>query len=70
MLGQRYEDGTNGVHDVHMNQGDPAASQWYASNGTWQDGAVACQGAGSRVTIWQVRFKTQSLNTDDQGHPR
>jgi hypothetical protein len=70
VLGQRYEDGTNGVHDVHMNQGDPAGSQWYASNGTWQDGAVACQGANSRVTIWQVRFKTQSLNTDDQGHPR
>jgi uncharacterized protein YukJ len=28
-----------------MNQGDPAGSQWYASNGTWQDGAVACQSA-------------------------
>jgi uncharacterized protein DUF2278 len=70
VLGQRYEDGTNGVHDVHMNQGDPAGSQWYASNGTWQDGAVACESAGSRVTVWQVRFQTQSLNTDEQGHPR
>jgi Uncharacterized conserved protein (DUF2278) len=70
IFGERFEDGTNGVHDVHMNQGDPAGSQWYSSNGIWQDGGVACQGAAGNVVIWQVRFKTQSLNTDDQGHPR
>jgi hypothetical protein len=69
VFGERYSGGGNGVHDVHMNQGDPAGSQWFASNGTWQDGAVACQTADGRVAIWQVRFNTQSLNTDDQGHP-
>jgi hypothetical protein len=70
IFGDRYADGTNGVHDVHMNQGDPAGSQWYDSNGTWQDGGVACQGTAGDVAIWQVRFMTQSLNTDDGGHPR
>ena len=69
IYGERYEDGGNGVHDVHMNQGDPAGSQWFASNGTWQDGAVACQKSDGTVVIWQVRFKTQSLNTDADGHP-
>jgi hypothetical protein len=69
VFGQRFEAGSNGVHDVHMNQGDPAGSQWYASNGTWQDGAVACQTSGGRVAIWQVRFNTQSLVTDAEGHP-
>ncbi len=69
LFGERYEDGTNGVHDVHMNQGDPAGSQWYASDGSWQDGAVACQHADGSVTIWQVHFNTQSLQTDTQGHP-
>lgn len=69
LLGEHYEDGTNGVHDVHMNQGDPAGSQWYESNGTWQDGAVACESPSGDVVIWQVRFKTQSLHTDENGHP-
>jgi hypothetical protein len=69
VFGQRYTDGTNGVHDVHLNQGDPAGSAWYATNGTWQDGAVACQRADGSLTIWQVRFNTQVLSTDDDGHP-
>ena len=70
IFGERFRDGTNGIHDVHMNQGDPAGSQWYDSNGIWQDGGVACQAADGNVVIWQVRFKTQSLSTDAQGHPK
>jgi hypothetical protein len=69
LFGEHYEDGTLGVHDVHMNQGDPSGSSWHTSNGTWQDGAVACERADQSVVIWQVRFKTQSLNTDDNGYP-
>lgn len=69
IFGQRFEDGGNGVHDVHLNQGDPVGSPWFASNGTWQDGGVACQGPDGSVVIWQVKFNTQRLNTDDQGHP-
>lgn len=70
LFGDRYDRGRNGVHEVHMNQGDPAGSDWFESNGTWQDGAVACQQPSGAVAIWQVRFKTQKLTTDDRGHPR
>lgn len=69
VFGERFEHRTNGVHDVHMNQGDPVGSQWYPTNGTWQDGAVACQSEDGSVVIWQLRFNTQSLHTDGQGHP-
>jgi len=66
IFGERYQHDAKGVHDIHMNQGDPAGSQWYFTSGTWQDGAVACQGQDGRVAIWQLRFNTQSLHTDDQ----
>lgn len=69
IYGEHYEDGGNGVHDVHLNQGDPVGSQWFDTDGIWQDGAVACQKSDGSVVIWQVRFKTQSLSTDANGHP-
>jgi hypothetical protein len=67
LFGQRYDTG-DGVHDVHMNQGDPPG-QFFVSNGPWQDGGVACQKADGSVVVWQVRFNTQQLPTDDLGHP-
>jgi hypothetical protein len=39
VFGAPYNIG-NGMHDVHCNQGDPKGTQWYPSNGTWQDGCV------------------------------
>lgn len=69
VFGQAFVSGL-GVHDVHLNQGDPAGSQWYASNGIWQDGAVMCEQPDGRVMIWQLKFNTQSLVTDSDGHPR
>jgi len=58
-----------GVHDVHMNQGDPVGSQWYASDGIWQDGCVLVEQAGQTLFAWQVRFNSQSMMTDGAGHP-
>lgn len=69
LFGEPYRDGDLGVHNVHMNQGDPAGSRWYASNGIWQDGAVACESADGEVAVWQIRFMTQSMTTDENGHP-
>ncbi|MDT5027053.1 MAG: hypothetical protein QOE61_3479 [Micromonosporaceae bacterium] len=68
LFGQRFTTG-HGVHDVHLNQGDPAGSQWYAENGIWQDGAVMCENSDGTVILWQIKFNTQSLDTDSQGHP-
>jgi hypothetical protein len=67
ILGEPYTTGL-GVHNVHMNQGDPVGSH-QAEDGIWQDGAVIIQRAGGAVTIWQVKFNTQSLITNDQGLP-
>ncbi|WP_033822577.1 DUF2278 family protein [Kitasatospora sp. MBT63] len=69
VFGQSFADGP-GVHDVHLNQGDPVGSQWWDTDGAWQDGAVLCERADGRLTAWQIRFNTQRLPTDDQGHPR
>ena len=68
LFGQHYTSGL-GVHNVHMNQGDPAGSAWWASNGIWQDGAVVVQKADGTFAAWLIRFNSQSLTTDDQGHP-
>jgi len=67
ILGEPYTTGL-GVHNVHLNQGDPPGPH-QAEDGIWQDGAVIIQLAGGGVTIWQVKFNTQSLNTNAQGLP-
>ncbi|MFD0568657.1 DUF2278 family protein [Kitasatospora gansuensis] len=69
MFGQSFTTGL-GVHDVHLNQGDPVGSQWYVTNGIWQDGAVMCERPDGQVVVWQIKFNTQTLHTDDAGHPR
>lgn len=58
-----------GVHDIHMNQGDPIDSQWHATDGIWQDGCVVAQMADGRLTGYFGKFATQSLTTDSNGWP-
>ena len=53
---------------MHYNQGDPPGPH-QAENGIWQDGAVLTQAADGKVTVWQVKFNTQSLHTGDNGLP-
>lgn len=61
----------DGVHDVHMNQGDPDGSSFQPLDGIWQDGGVMFHYGGPqpRLDVLQIKFETQSLHTDDQGHP-
>lgn len=68
VFGEPFSSGL-GVHNVHQNQGDPPGPH-FVENGVWQDGAVLVERADGTVTIWQVKFNPQSLNTDDAGHPR
>jgi hypothetical protein len=68
IFGERFQTG-QGVHDVHQNQGDPPGSQWWAQNGTWQDGAVAVLRPDGSLYFWQVRFNSQAARTDTAGHP-
>jgi uncharacterized protein YukJ len=71
-FGSAYADsgGATGIHDIHMNQGNPAGS-FENDNGTWQDGAIFIQ-LPDRQT-WSavfIAFQTQSWKTDDNGNPQ
>ena len=70
IFGAAYNTGL-GVHDVHMNQGDPPGSPFAALDAIWQDGGLIFQYGPPqpRTTVLQIKFETQSLFTDDQGHP-
>ena len=58
----------NGVHDIHMNQGNSAA--FAKDDGVWQDGGVLLHfpGRGQWVAIFHA-FQSQAWHTDDTtGH--
>ena len=68
VFGAAYTTGL-GIHDVHLNQGDPAGTQWYAANGVWQDGGVIVQ-SGKKLRAFLTKFTNQSLDTDKNGNPK
>ena len=58
----------NGVHDVHMNQGN--SGQFVADDGVWQDGGLLLHfpGAAQWVGVF-LAFQSQAWHTDDgTGH--
>lgn len=57
-----------GVHDVHLNQGDPPGP-FQALDGIWQDGGIIVERIDRTLDGFFVKFVTQSLNTDEQGLP-
>jgi hypothetical protein len=71
IFGAYYEMGPNGagVHDVHMNQGDPPTSpdgsHHQTDDGVWQDGAVLIDYPDGSMYGWLVKFASQSLTTND-----
>jgi Uncharacterized conserved protein (DUF2278) len=58
-----------GMHDVHMNQGDPITSEFHPLDGIWQDGCVITDGGDSGLAGYFGKFATQSLTTDSNGWP-
>lgn len=68
-FGQTYSDQGGGVHDIHMNQGNPAGDH-SGDNGVWQDGALFIHlPAGDRWMALFIAFQTESWQTDDAGDP-
>jgi len=58
-----------GVHDIHMNQGNPNPGSFAKDNGVFQDGGLILK-FPSRVVGFFLRFQTQWLPTDNAtGHP-
>lgn len=74
--GSAYADNgvTDGIHDLHMNQGNPQAGGHRGDNGIWQDGAVflnlPARGSGPAgwVAIF-IAFQTEVWTTDAAGNP-
>ncbi|ABD12604.1 hypothetical protein ThrDRAFT_03511 [Frankia casuarinae] len=58
----------NGVHDVHMNQGN--SGRFIADDGSWQDGALLFHfPTAGRWTALFLAFQSQAWHTDDTtGH--
>ncbi len=68
IFGEPFTNGL-GVHNVHLNQGDPPGTPWSLENGIWQDGATLIQRQDDTIVAFLNKFKTQSYRTDDAGHP-
>jgi uncharacterized protein YukJ len=57
----------NGVHDVHMNQGN--IGQWVRDDGIYQDGALFIRfPARQQWMAVFLAFQSQAWETDEQGH--
>ncbi len=71
IFGEPYTSGL-GVHNVHMNQGDPIGTNFARENGIWQDGGVMFEYKfpQPRLSVLLTKFETQSLSTDNNGKPK
>ncbi len=59
----------NGIHDIHMNQGDTDSS-FSSENGSWQDGALLIYLPSTQQwTAIFLKFQSQSWQTDANGQP-
>lgn len=59
----------NGVHDIHMNQGDEDPA-FASENGPWQDGALFIYlSSFQQWTAIFLKFQSQSWQTNAQGQP-
>jgi uncharacterized protein YukJ len=76
-FGSAYADSgrIDGIHDIHMNQGNPISQGYAGDNGIWQDGAMFLQVPSANsdpAQTWTavfIAFQTESWNTDDNGNP-
>jgi uncharacterized protein YukJ len=70
-FGDAYADGgtPDGIHDIHMNQGNPIGSH-SQDNGIWQDGGlfVSLPATQAWLAVF-IAFQTESWNTDSHGNP-
>ena len=58
-----------GVHDIHMNQGNPAGSRFAGDNAIHQDGGLIVETGLNAFAGIFLAFQTQLIPTDDHGMP-
>lgn len=57
---------STGVHDIHMNQGNPRG-RFSKDNGVWQDGGLIFEFPSQNLWVAVfLKFQTQAWHTDDQ----
>ena len=75
VFGRFYTDGTNGIHDVHLNQGSTGGfvhregDDSNDHNDVWQDGAVLVDLGEPEWAAYFSAFNQQLVPTDDLGNP-
>ena len=75
VFGRFYTDGTNGIHDVHLNQGSTGGFIHHPGNDSndhndiWQDGALLVDLGQPEWAAYFSAFNQQSVPTDDLGNP-
>ena len=74
-FGSAYADSgkVDGIHDIHMNQGNPVGGSgggFSGDNGAWQDGAlfINLPSKGTWTAVF-IAFQTESWSTDSAGNP-
>lgn len=69
LWGSKYsdKDGSSGIHDIHMNQGNSGSFE--GDNGTYQDGGIVIESPNGTWEGVFLAFATQTLKTDDKGDP-
>ena len=75
-FGSAFADGgvVDGIHDIHMNQGNPVSGGGKSNgghggdNGVWQDGALFLEMGGVWTAVF-LAFQTESWTTDAAGDP-
>jgi uncharacterized protein YukJ len=74
-FGSSYADSgkVDGIHDIHMNQGNPVGGKdggFSGDNGIWQDGAlfINLPSKSEWIAIF-IAFQTESWTTDSSGNP-
>lgn len=60
-----------GIHDIHMNQGNPLDGGFANDNGVYQDGGLLFHFASTdKWVALFLKFQSQAIHTNDQtGHP-
>ena len=58
-----------GVHDIHMNQGNPASGGFAGDNGIHQDGGLIVQTGPDTFAGIFIAFQSQLIPTDNRGMP-
>ena len=75
VFGRFYTDGSNGIHDVHLNQGSTGGFVHHADddsndhNDVWQDGALLVDLGEPEWAAYFSAFNQQLVPTDDLGNP-